>query len=209
MYANNFEPKFSTIRTLDIGGHDIDHYLKSMLYSTNLHIFDLYTHMKEQYCSVGNSNKSKDFELPDGNILHMTDEQQRCGELLFEPSVYEQQNMKIGIQGIVYDAIASIDSKYRRNVDVFVIGSTSLLPGLGERLQKELVSYGLGNKVVTHPYKYATWEGGSCLASTFDQWTTREQYYEYGASLLPHRVKRTEYIPTIINKYHDAMVKDD
>jgi len=75
---------------------------------------------------------------------------------------------------------------------IIVTGGTTLIPGIIDRLQKEL------NELLTSKYKliapsfaaerkFSTWIGGSILASlgSFQQmWMSKAEYEEHGRSLV-------------------------
>ncbi len=72
-------------------------------------------------------------------------------------------------------------------------GGTTMFPGIGDRMQKELVALAPSTmkiQIIAPPErKYEVWTGGSILASlpTFQQtWISKEEYDEFGASIV-HR----------------------
>jgi actin-related protein len=90
----------------------------------------------------------------------------------------------------VQDAIAGCDADRQKVLhDIVLTGTTSLIPGLPERLRNELSS-------LTEPEVYITasthradypWLGGSILGSLGDfeyMCVTREEYEEHGPSIV-------------------------
>jgi actin-related protein len=76
---------------------------------------------------------------------------------------------------------------------VVLSGGSTMLPGLADRMQKELTTLAPPNtkvKIVAPPErKYSVWLGGSILASlpTFQQmWISKEEYDEFGPPIV-HR----------------------
>ena len=67
--------------------------------------------------------------------------------------------------------------------NILLSGSSTMFPGLAERLQKEIAAMAPPNmtvKVIAPPeHKYSAWIGGSILASmsTFQQmWISKQEY---------------------------------
>ena len=77
--------------------------------------------------------------------------------------------------------------------NIVLSGGTTMLPGLKERLTKELnnlVPQSIKTKIVSPPErKYSVWIGGSILTglNTFeDMWITKDEYDECGSKIV-HR----------------------
>merc|ERR1712228_210176 len=121
----------------------------------------------EMKAASESSDKEKTYELPDGNIITVGSERFRCPEVLFQPSFVGKEAS--GIHG------------------------TTLFPGIGERMTKELTALAPSTmkiKVVAPPErKYSVWIGGSILSSlsTFQQmWISKGEYDESGPTIV-HR----------------------
>ncbi|KAK4664789.1 uncharacterized protein QC763_507660 [Podospora pseudopauciseta] len=128
-------------------------------------------------------------ELPDGQVINLTNERFRGPEAMFRPSVLGLESG--GIHALVCDAIMKCDSSIQKELfgSIFLAGGNMMFSGLANRLQKEIVemapSY-MSVKVVVSPgMKYLTWVGGSVLASlsTFeDMCISSQEYDEMGPS---------------------------
>jgi len=102
----------------------------------------------------------------------------------------------LGIHQLVHKVIESCDVDMRRELyaNLILCGGTSLLKGFSERLTTELVASGppqrmkivnASNAMVER--KFATWIGGSILASlgSFQQlWVSAQEYDEFGADIV-------------------------
>ncbi|GLT70577.1 hypothetical protein SLA2020_426480 [Shorea laevis] len=133
----------------------------------------------------------KQYELPDGEVITIGTGRFKCPEVLFDPRIVGMESG--GVHEIVLKSIKNCDMDIRREMfgNVVLSGGTTVIPGLADRLAKELSSLappGVRVKVVAPPErKYSVWIGGSILASlsTFQQmWITKEDYMESGPSIV-------------------------
>jgi actin beta/gamma 1 len=94
-----------------------------------------------------------------------------------------------------YNSIFKCDLDIRRDLygNVVLSGGTTMFPGIGDRMQKELTSLSPSSikvKIVAPPErKYSVWIGGSILASlsTFQNlWCSKQEYDESGPGIV-HR----------------------
>jgi len=136
---------------------------------------------------------SKTYELPDGNIISVHTERFRCPEVLFQPSLVGKEAM--GIHDTTFQSIMKCDVDIRRDLfsNVVLSGGSTMMPGIGERMTKELSALAPSTvriKVITPPErKYSVWIGGSILSSlsTFQQmWISKAEYDEQGPTIV-HR----------------------
>eukprot|EP00923_Selenidium_pygospionis_P000311 GHVN01000630.1.p1 GENE.GHVN01000630.1~~GHVN01000630.1.p1 ORF type:complete len:456 (+),score=39.77 GHVN01000630.1:4940-6307(+) len=150
------------------------------------------------------------YELPDGTSVQFSEELgARGAEILFTPScslVGAQTEKPLegfsGIPQAIHACIASSDVDLRKELlsSIVLTGGTTLMPGLAERVQKELQEgegmFGntLKFKIVSPSAKFerqfSAWIGGSILASlgTFQQmWMSRYEYKEHGAELVERK----------------------
>jgi actin, other eukaryote len=117
----------------------------------------------------------KSYELPDGQIITIGAERFRCPEVLFQPSFIGMESP--GIHEATYNSIMKCDVDIRKDLygNVVLSGGTTMFPGIGDRMSKEITALAPSSmkvKVVAPPErKYSVWIGGSILASlsTFQQ----------------------------------------
>ena len=198
------------IHRIDIAGRDITNHLVTLLrergYSlTNSAEREIVRDVKEKLCYVAidfneEMNKfktspdiEKSYELPDGSFLTVGNERFRAPEALFQPSL-----LGLDIDGAdetTYKSIMKCDLDIRRVLygSIVLSGGTTMYPGIGERMTKELVSRAppsIKVKVVAPPErKFSVWIGGSILSSlsSFQQmWVSKAEYEEAGPSIV-HR----------------------
>jgi actin-related protein len=146
--------------------------------------------------------ESKSFELPDGQIVQVSqDIRYGAPELLFSGRGQEGKS----IQKICMDAINTCDLDFRLDLvrSLVVAGGTSMLPGLAPRLRNELSGLlqpqgEIARQVdicVDSQRKYAAWIGGSMFASlsTFDQVAITRQEFEDGKADVRSLVARKTF----------------
>lgn len=118
----------------------------------------------------------------------------RCAEPLFQPSLLGKDEG--GIQQLTFDAISKCDIDLRRDLyqNIVLSGGTTMLPGLKERLEIELLRMAPEKTPVKiaapADRKYSVWCGGSILASLHsfkDMWMTRQEYNDSGPSFVHRR----------------------
>jgi len=148
---------------------------------------------KRQKVSEDASDKEVPYELPDGTIVMIGPERFKCPELLFHPELLGKE--ADGIHTMTFKSILSCEVDLRRDLysNVVLSGGTTMLPGLSERMAKELrelAPSSMQTKVRVHAppeRKYSVWIGGSTLASlsVFSKmWLTREEFNESGPTLV-------------------------
>ncbi|KAG0005202.1 Actin-1 [Entomortierella chlamydospora] len=137
---------------------------------------------------------SKTYDLPDGTNITVGSDRINIPEALFKPD-YILGIEAPGVHEVTYNSIMKADVDLRRNLygNIILAGGSTLFPGFGDRLQKEvsaLAPKSITVNVVSPPQRATSaWLGGAALASssTFQSmWVTKQEYDDSGPSIV-HR----------------------
>ena len=195
----------SNILGLDIGGNDLTDFLAKLLVKNGSSVKELadVNKIKEKLCYVAldyenqlkntasSDAKQKSYILPDGQRVTVGKERFTCPESLFQPSLLDVE--AAGIHETIYNLIMRSDADIRNDLyaNLVLSGGTTMLPGIGERLQNEITSLAPAMtkiKMITPPErKYSAWIGGSilaALASFQEMWISKEEYDENGPAIV-------------------------
>lgn len=205
----------------DVAGGDVTRRLQSLLRKGGVALSttaeaDFCGRMKEEVCYVSGSAPARgdnddhnagsgsgagsneagkaQYQLPDGQVVDISSvERSRPPEVLFDPSLIGSEEMPV--HDVLLASILRSDMDLRSTLfsNVVLAGGTTLLPGFGDRLLREVRERAPERtriRISAPPERGdSAWVGGSILASlaTFrNMWCTRAEYEEYGSSIL-HR----------------------
>ncbi|MFX0064744.1 MAG: actin, cytoplasmic 2 [Candidatus Hermodarchaeota archaeon] len=173
---------WNSSRYFNIGGEDITYQLKELISQNKVQFLEwldleLIRDIKERLCYVAleptetifsQEHIEKEYVLPDGEILTIGLERFQAPEILFNPpSSFKENSLATKINEAILACDAEYDTLFYENI--VLTGGSTLLPGLEERLQKELTELVPGHitvRVRTFPHRmYSTWMGGAFLSS--------------------------------------------
>ncbi|CAF1046322.1 unnamed protein product [Didymodactylos carnosus] len=216
----------NSIARLNIAGRDITRYLIKLLllrgYVFNQSAdFDTVQQIKEKLCYVAHDlNEERQlaldttvlvesYTLPDGRTIKLSGERFEAPEVLFRPSLLGMEVK--GVAELVFKVInsAQIDDRKKLYKQIVLSGGTTMYPGFGTRLERELeqlyherIQKGDPEKspknvirIEAPPRrKNMVFLGGAVYANlvkdTPVQWISRNDYHEQGADRCLERLNK-------------------
>jgi len=198
------------VKRANLAGRDLTTYLADILSESGVSLtstaeFDIVKDIKEKKCYVAlnydeemkafENDKTKEttYELPDGKVITFGNQQIRCPEVLFRPSMIGKDFDSV--DKMVYNGINNCDIDVRRTLyeNILLSGGSTMYAGMKERLCQDVQALANPNVSVkvTAPNdrKYSVWIGGavlSALATFASMWVTRGEYEEVGKNIV-HR----------------------
>ena len=210
-------PLIRSVNRLNWGGADVTDHLRRLLYERGFSfssaadewqvrlIKESTAYVAERYAEElekkadDDAELTREFELPDGQAVAVAHERFRCAEILFKPSILQQEHPSMS--AFVAETIKSCDIDVRKELsnNIVLSGGNTRFPGFQARLQNEVAAYFPGmfgnvNVVAAPDRQNLVWAGGAVIASldSFEPlWLTREVYDDHGASII-HGYRRTE-----------------
>lgn len=202
----------SSLKRLDIAGHDITNYLSHLLLKRGYQLFTSFDieqvrEIKENCCYIAvdtknelelyknTTNLNMSYKLPDGNWVKIGNERFQATEVIFNPMIIGKEGL--GVIDMVYESLKEAPEDYKALLarNIIVSGGTTMFPGFGQRLQQSLRDkyneIGLGYKCkVLDPLnrKILGFLGAAIMALIIEehseQWITREDWAEEGPRIV-------------------------
>jgi len=196
------------VARINVAGRDLTEYLMKIMsergnsFSTTAER-EIVRDIKEKCCYIAEhfdaemekaaetSSVDVTYELPDGNVVSLGTERFRCPEALFCPSLLGKESP--GIHSMTFDSIMNCDIDLRRDLfsNIVLSGGTTMFPGFGKRMQKELTAMAPTTMRIRVLYpddrKHSVFIGGSMLSDldTFTQMcVSKQEYTENGPTVI-------------------------
>ena len=146
-------------------------------------------------CAVTREQYKKEFQLPSGELIDVSQEVFFAGEMYFSPEeVTGEKSNKLPIQEALVTSILKIDDGlHAEMIDTIVAhGGRLTMPGFHTRLGSEMAA--ILNRpvhILPLPETYSVaWMGGSVFAAMTGAdrlWVTKKQFEEHGDRLVRNR----------------------
>lgn len=199
-------PIDSATNRINVGGGHVTQHFKRVMYERGYNfsnVADVFAlaEMKENLgCVSGNYQvdlerddyDEDDYELPDGTNVRVGKERFRCTEILFNPSIVQDEHLGMG--ELVANAVKAcgIDTRREISSNIVLSGGNTLFPGFASRLQDEVAQqfpgmFGSVHVIDAPDRKYNVWSGASVLAAmpSFEPYfITRDVYDDVGPSVV-------------------------
>ncbi|KAH8073432.1 hypothetical protein JL721_2725 [Aureococcus anophagefferens] len=96
----------------------------------------------DQEMKTAAESRAEVLELPDGNVIVIGNERFRCPEVLFQPSFIGKEASGIHDCTFQFQTIMKCDVDIRKDLycNIVLSGGTTMFPGVGERMTKELTA---------------------------------------------------------------------
>ncbi|KAE8590030.1 hypothetical protein XENTR_v10017910 [Xenopus tropicalis] len=194
------------VSKLPVAGRTITQYLMKLLTENGYNFItaaerEIVRDIKEKLCYIAldpsaeyernPKDITKEYTLPDGNVIKIDSQLFRAPEALFSPSNIGLEAP--GVQGLINNIIQKCPIDIRRALlsNVVLSGGSTLFPGFDERVLRELEKKapdGVQIKVLAATdRKYSVWIGASVLSSmdSFkENWIRKSEYDEFGPSIV-------------------------
>ncbi|XP_066532829.1 uncharacterized protein si:ch211-241j12.3 [Hoplias malabaricus] len=197
------------VQRLSLAGADVTLQLKKLLMEQGVCMrtsaeMEIVREIKEKCCCValdyeaelkggGGASRPAHYTLPDGQVITMTTERFRAAEILFKPELIGCDHY--GMHESIFKSVLQSDIDLRRSFlgNIILSGGNTLLCGLPERLQLELMGLcpaGVSEsvRVCSPPGRdFSVWKGGAVLSelrSFSSAWISRDEYEEFGPNIV-------------------------